>query len=418
MEEIYQAYLKSSGVFTDTRSILKNGLFIALKGGNFNGNTFAAQAIQRGAQFAVIDEPEFHEPGKTFLVNDVLETLQKLAAHHRKKMGIPIIALTGSNGKTTTKELIHAILSTSYHTLATEGNLNNHIGVPLTLLKLKPEHQIGIIEMGANHQKEIAHLSNIANPDFGLITNYGLAHLEGFGGVQGVIAGKSELFNFLAEGKTALVNADDAIQMEKTAHQKRITYGTKGDYSIAKKQINGFAAIEINGVVMVSQLTGAFNAHNLSAAAAVGLLFDVPLHQIETAIERYSPNMNRSEWRKTERNTLLLDAYNANPSSMQAALESFANGHPDRWAILGDMFELGDASGEWHQKIMLLAQKKLGNHVIFVGKHFHQIHNQQGVFLNDTPALLEFLKANPIQNATILLKGSRGMALEKALPLL
>lgn len=418
MEKIYQAYLQSSGVFTDTRQILKGGMFFALKGAHFNGNTYAAAALEAGASYAVIDEPEYLVTGKTFLVTDALEALQKLAHYHRKQLQIPIVAITGSNGKTTTKELIHAILSTQFKVLATQGNLNNHIGVPLTLLKLKPDHQIGIIEMGANHQKEIAELAAIAQPNYGLITNYGLAHLEGFGGFDGVIKGKTELFDFLSKNETALVNADDPIQMEKTAYQKRKTYGTTGDYAIKKTMQDGFAAIEISGDLMVSQLSGAYNANNLCAAAAVGLLFDVPPHQIKMAIAKYTPNMNRSEWRQTEHNTLLMDAYNANPSSMQAAINSFGNQEPNRWAILGDMFELGPEAHLQHRKIIALAQEKLNNQVIFVGANFYQNKNIGGIFLKDTQQLLAHLQGNPLRNCTVLLKGSRGMALEKAVPLL
>lgn len=418
MQELYHAFLDCAGAFTDTRSILPNGMFFALKGESFNGNGYAAQALAAGARYAVVDDPAFHTPGKTFLVANVLETLQNIAAYHRKQLGTPIVSLTGSNGKTTTKEIMHAILATKFKSLATIGNLNNHIGVPLTLLRLQQHHEFAIVEMGANHQNEIAQLAKIAQPNCGLITNYGLAHLEGFGGVAGVIKGKTELFQFLQNNGLALVNADDPIQMEKSNGQLRKTYGANGDLKISQTMVDGYAAILIGGVLMVSKLPGEFNSQNLVAAAAVGLLYDVPLQQIQSAIAAYAPNMNRSEWRTTPNNTLLLDAYNANPSSMQAAIESFGDGASNRWAILGDMFELGAEAFLLHQQIVDLANSRFDGQVIFVGNNFLQHQGAPGVFLPSTAALLLYLEQHPLRQKLILLKGSRGMQLENAVPLL
>lgn len=419
--ELYKVYLSANAVCTDTRAIQKNDLFFALKGDNFDGNKFAQQAIESGAGFAVIDDPEF-QTEKTILVDDVLTALQSLSSYHRDQLKIPVIGLTGSNGKTTTKELIAAVLSTTFKTAFTKGNLNNHIGVPLTLLSINASHQMAVIEMGANHQKEIEFLCSLCKPDYGYITNFGKAHLEGFGGIEGVIKGKTELYNFLRENsKTVFINHEDPIQIEKSQGIAKVTFGeSQADINI--KQINpGASELQANyrGQIIKSNLTGSYNFPNMSAAIAMGEHFGIDVSKIKEGIENYFPSNNRSQVTKTERNTLIVDAYNANPSSMEAAIKNLeAFNAKNKWAVLGDMFELGEHSAEEHQKIADLAINASFEKVILIGEAFAKTKAESALQFTDTVSLLEWLGENALEGKTILLKGSRGMAIEKAIPFL
>ena len=414
IEDLYELYITHGLVDTDTRNIRKNTLFFALKGEQFNGNKFADEAINKGASYAVIDEAEYKTSKKQILVKNVLETLQELANYHRNQLQVPIIALTGSNGKTTTKELINAVLSTTYNTTATKGNLNNHIGVPLTLLSMNNTTEIGIIEMGANHAKEIEFLSKIANPDYGYITNFGSAHLEGFGSLEGVVKAKSELYDFLrAHGKKVFVNPKDAKQVAKTIGIETISF----EESINFTEENPFVKLSYKKTMILSSLIGAYNFSNISAAITIGNYFKVPLERIKKAIESYVPSNNRSQVIHTDANKIILDAYNANPTSMEAALESFSKLQTNnKTIILGDMFELGEYSSKEHQNIVNLTEKLRLEQAFFIGENFYNTLTEHKKFKN----FYEFeayIKNNPINNSTILVKGSRGMALERAVAL-
>ena len=422
IEDIYKVYLQHPVVDTDTRNIMQGSMFFALKGANFNANEFAKEAISKGAKYAVIDE-ELHYSEGCILVKDVLTTLQQLANHHRKQFTIPVIGITGSNGKTTTKELMATVLSKKYKTHFTQGNLNNHIGVPLTLLALKKEHEIAIIEMGANHQGEIATLSNIAEPGYGIITNIGKAHLEGFGGPEGVIKAKSELYHFIKAHKGKLfVNADDELLMRLSHGIDRISYGTTPDADcegITEKESFLAKAIFIDDGIKVevqSKLAGRYNFYNMLAAACVGFNFGLTISQIKEAIEGYIPSNNRSQVVKKENNTIWVDAYNANPSSMKSAIETFTElPENNKVLILGDMFELGDDSHKEHQSLVeLIENKKCWSAVYLVGKEFGKTTSSAQLF-ESTEAFTEWLNKNPLKDRTILLKGSRGMAMERVL---
>jgi UDP-N-acetylmuramoyl-tripeptide--D-alanyl-D-alanine ligase len=422
IEEIYNLFLTTTGISTDTRNIKPGSMFAALKGDKFNANTFAAEALQKGAAYVIIDEKEHYVNEQTILVNNSLQTLQELARHHRRQLGLPVIALTGSNGKTTTKELINAVISTQYNTTATKGNLNNHIGVPLTLLSFTKDTEIGIVEMGANHQREIAALCEIAEPNFGYITNFGKAHLEGFGGTEGVIKGKSELYDYLsANTHMAFVNLDDEIQNEKTLNLPRFTFSAKNyncDLHIEKIAANPMVEVSFMGTTAASHLIGLYNAGNISAAIAIGYYFKISPEKIKTAIEGYIPENNRSQIIERGSLKIIMDAYNANPSSMAAAIENL-KGLSDnpRTAILGDMFELGSESLAEHGAIVNLAIQLPEINFHFIGADFF---NSQPEALN-----LSFYKtfedfkdnsADTLSNTGILLiKGSRGMALERVL---
>lgn len=421
-EQLYELFLQFPSICTDTRKITKNCIFFALKGDNFNGNTYAKNAIENGAAFAIVDEKEFANSSKIILVDNVLKTLHQLAKYHRKQSTAKVISLTGSNGKTTTKELINAVLSTSYKTIATVGNLNNHIGVPLTLLTIKKDTEIAIIEMGANHQKEIEFLCTIAEPDFGYITNFGKAHLEGFGGVDGVIKGKSELYDFLIEHNNSIFfNADDAIQLSKlAAYIKKYGFSQeKSDYyQIKLLAANPFVNIKFEDSIIHSQLIGAYNFANCCAAIIMGKYFNVSLENIKKGIESYVPANNRSQIIEKNEHHIILDAYNANPSSMIVALENFNNLEASHKTVfLGDMFELGETAAEEHQAIADLASSMKFDKLFFVGKNFAKTKNKHQTF--DTfDALAIFLKENPLKKSTLFIKGSRGMALERILELL
>jgi UDP-N-acetylmuramoyl-tripeptide--D-alanyl-D-alanine ligase len=415
IKKIYELYTKHYLVDTDTRTIRKNTLFFALKGAHYNGNNFANEALEKGADYAIIDEKNFQINDKTILVVNVLDTLQKLANYHRLQLKAPIIALTGSNGKTTTKELIKCILSEKYNTTATTGNLNNSIGVPLTLLSMTPKTEMGIVEMGANHQKEIEFLCALAQPNFGYITNFGKAHLAGFGGIEGVIKGKSELYAFLIENNNiAIINPDDALQVEKTKHAKTI-YFPKNSVCM---NADPFVKLSFNGLEIQSKLVGTYNYTNILAAITLGSYFGVAPLKIKKAIENYVPTNNRSQIIEKKNNQVILDAYNANPSSMKVAIENFVHIKKElKTVILGDMFELGEASSKEHQEIVDLADHCDFSNTLYVGAHFYKTITKNIQF-KTFEGLRDHLLKNPLNNQSILIKGSRGMALERILDLI
>ena len=425
LEEIYECFLQCSSVTTDTRKIDKNALFIALKGENFDANTFAEEAISKGASFAIIDNKKYHtNKSKMILVKNSLETLQNLAVFHRQALGLPIIALTGSNGKTTTKELINVVLSKKYQTIATIGNLNNHIGVPLTLLRLEKDTDIGIIEMGANHQKEIDFLSNMVQPDFGYITNFGKAHLEGFGGIQGVIQGKCELYNYIEKNtKLAFVNLDDPIQNQKTETLSRFTFSENFNSDIQIKSViaNPLVKISYHNTDIQSNLIGIYNATNIAAAITIGKYFNVSDHHIKEAIENYFPTNNRSQLIEQNGHHIILDAYNANPSSMKVAIENFIQlKGSNKTIFLGDMFELGDSSNIEHQNIVDLLTQQHTITCYFIGKHFfnNSIQKDNFHFFETFEDMSGKINWTNSQNNYILIKGSRAMQLERILEIL
>lgn len=420
-EELYRLFKQHPYISTDSRIAQPGSIFFALKGNLFDGNQYAEIALANGAAYAVIDNPEFHKGNKTLLVPDVLKSLQELASLHRESLKIPIIGITGTNGKTTTKELLATALSVRFNTLATPGNLNNHIGVPLSLLSITPETEIAVIEMGANHRGEIEALCNIARPTHGLITNIGKAHLQGFGSPEGVIQAKKELYNHLAEhGGTAFVNVDNSLLMSLSEELNRVLYGKNSlsDYCGNPSMQGALLSVQLNFPVSLSintQLTGLYNFENVMAALAVAGNFRVNLDEVSKAIASYLPKMNRSQILETEKNTLILDAYNANPSSMESAMENFAllEKNP-KTLIFGDMFELGEASADEHKHILELATRYGFSNIFTTGPNFMKFDGEfKGVTCFDqVQHLKEFLKMNPLQGNLILVKGSRGMKLE------
>ncbi len=416
IEQLYKLYTETYLVDTDTRKIRKGSIYFALKGENFNGNKFAVEALNNGANYAIIDEDEFNTHKSCILVENVLETLQQLANFHRQKLNIPIISLSGSNGKTTTKELINAVLSEKYKTTATFGNLNNHIGVPLTLLTMTPSTEIGIVEMGANHLKEIDSLCKIALPNFGYITNFGKAHLEGFGSVEGIIEGKSELYDFLRNNNgIAFVNSDDELQIKQS---NGINFVSFNKNSIQFIGANPFVKVQFKNTIIESKLIGKYNFNNIAAAIIIGNYFKVSEEQIKKAIESYIPRNNRSQIIEKGTSKIILDAYNANPSSMQAALENFNELHDtNKVVILGDMFELGNESENEHQKIAELATSFNFQKVFLIGKAFSTTHVKNAFIYDSFEGFKTSNKNLTIENTTILIKGSRGMALERILDL-
>lgn len=426
-EELYQRFLQAGQlVSTDTRRPEKGAVFFALKGPSFNANELAHTAIEAGCSLAVVDEEKYANGENTVLVPDVLAALQQLANHHRRQFNIPVLAITGSNGKTTHKELIHAVLSGKYKTLATAGNLNNHIGVPLTLLKLTAAHEFAIIEMGANHQGEIDALCRIADPDFGLITNIGKAHLEGFGGLEGVKKGKSELYKYLkAKSCKAFVNGDDDTLYALAFENDKITYGCKKLYDVIGKNCSTTETVSFKYStrygekdwnrldVLTTQIVGSYNFINCLAAVCVGNYFKVEDALIRKGLESYLPGMNRSQLLKTERNTILLDAYNANPNSMKAAIENFAHYRSDhKLLLLGDMFELGEYSHEEHEKLVALLRDKKFENVVLVGNEFASLQDPVFKTFKTTDECKDYLRGQAISGNTILIKGSRGMKME------
>ena len=421
IEQLYQKYVTCNyNVCTDTRNITKNSLFFALKGASFDGNKFAKEAIEKGAKYAVIDNAAYSIEGKTILVKDVLSSLQLLANYHRKQFDIPFIGITGSNGKTTSKELIGCVLETSFKTLITKGNLNNHIGVPLTLLCLRKEHEIAIIEMGANHPLEIKELSTIAAPNYGIITNIGMAHIEGFGSFEGVKKTKKELYDYIQEnGGTIFYNNDDSILSSIVpGNATLISYGQKGS-SISGTITDSSPFISFSWTTqsyqsnaISSHLIGEYNFYNFLLAICIGKFFKIEAEKINKALSNYQPTNNRSQVKKTKNNTVIMDCYNANPTSVLAALESFKGVNKEnKIAILGDMLELGNISQNEHQKVCdFLKENNID--AITVGEEFNKAKHLYKNF-KSVDLLIDYLINKPFTSCFILLKGSRGIQLEK-----
>ncbi|WP_339626464.1 UDP-N-acetylmuramoyl-tripeptide--D-alanyl-D-alanine ligase [uncultured Winogradskyella sp.] len=424
IDQLYQKFKSSSSIATDTRKLDNNAMYFALTGANFNGNKFVAQAFKAGALYCVVDDKTAVINENCILVTNVLQTLQKLATHHRQVINIPIIALTGSNGKTTTKELINTVLSTTYKVKATKGNLNNHIGVPLTLLSFSEDLDFGIVEMGANHQKEIEFLCKIAQPNYGLITNFGKAHLEGFGSIEGVIKGKSELYHYIRENEmTVFINTEDIKQTEQIKdYHKRITFGSnpKNDCIITFKKADPFVEFNYDNTTIKSLLIGDYNYSNIAIAVGIGNHFKVKTSALKTAIENYAPDNNRSEIISKGNHQIILDAYNANPTSMLAALKNIKQlKAKNKYLFLGDMFELGKDAAEEHQAIVDYVETNFETNIFLIGKNFFNTKSKKTSSKYET---FEDLKTNisglKLKDASILIKGSRGMALERILELL
>ena len=445
-DELYQLYLKHPVISTDTRKIVPGSLFFALKGDKFDANTFAEQAVAAGAAYAVIDNAEYQLGDRFILVDDVLAALQDLARHHRRQLKIPVIGLTGTNGKTTTKELINSVLSQHFNTYATQGNLNNHIGVPLTVLSITTAHEAAVIEMGANHQQEIALLCSIAQPSHGMITNVGKAHLEGFGGVEGVKKGKGELYDFLSpkvgksgspEEGVAFVNCDDAVLME--MQQARglkyvIFYGDSNPASLVSGKIienSPYLTLQWTNkqdgetYKVKSQLTGAYNLDNILAAICIGVYFKLSAEEINAGIRSYQPKNNRSQVTQTTTNTLICDYYNANPSSMFVAIENLGKlDAKHKVLVLGDMFEMGPESAAEHEAVIRKALETEVDERIFIGGEFRKASETidhgpwtMDKFYSTVEQAIAALRDEPIKDSTVLIKGSRGMALERLVEL-
>jgi len=417
---LYEVYKKHPVICTDSRAIKAGCIFFALKGERFNGNTFALQALANGAAFAVIDDPEYRVDERIILVPDVLQALQQLAHHHRMQFKIPVIAVCGSNGKTTSKELLHAVLSTTYKTVSTPGNLNNHIGVPLTLLSIPDNTEMAIIEIGANHRFETYELCKIAAPNYGVVTNNGKDHLEGFGSIEGVRKANAELFEYLKKtGGTAFVNAGMPDLMEDSYQLKRYTYGDdpKADFVCSSQPQGVFAGLRLpDGTSITSQLAGTFNWINMALAAAIGHYFKVSKEKIIQALESYQPKLNRSQVIQHSGATIVMDAYNANPSSMELALRSFMQIPGKKCVILGDMLEMGEHASAEHRNIVYLLKELSPDEIVLVGPEFgvwkHDIHCHHFETSNDAAA---WFRQQDFTGWHILLKGSRGLKLEKVL---
>ncbi|MBN2614758.1 MAG: UDP-N-acetylmuramoyl-tripeptide--D-alanyl-D-alanine ligase [Bacteroidales bacterium] len=422
IDALYKIFLKYRKISTDTRKEINDSLFFALSGENFNGNLFAADALSKGAALAVVDDPSVvpEDDKRYFLVGNVLDTLQAMAKFHRNQFNIPVLGITGTNGKTTTKELVSAVLETEKNILYTRGNLNNHIGVPLTLLQLNEEIEIAVVEMGANHPGEIGELCALARPTHGIITNIGKAHLEGFGSFENVIRTKNELYESVRTDKgTVFVPQENPLLMELSEGINRITYGSSGTVAGSLEAENPFLSVrwmkEHNLVHLNTRMYGSYNFQNIMAAVAVGNYFGISESGIQKALAEYSPQNNRSQMMKTDRNTLLMDAYNANPDSLKLAIEDFGRQQlPNKMVIVGDMFELGKQAREEHQHMVELIQSQNFEKVILVGKDFCATSfPTEFLTFATTDDAENYLKANPVKESTILIKGSRGMHLEQ-----
>jgi UDP-N-acetylmuramoyl-tripeptide--D-alanyl-D-alanine ligase len=418
IKELYSHYLKNPSISTDSRSIKKGDIFFALKGDNFDGNNFVFQAIEQGASLVVCDNKQIEKGDKILLCENSLTMLQNLATYHRKQLKTTIIGISGTNGKTTTKELIQVVLSKKFKTLATKGNLNNHIGVPLTLLSIPCDTEIAIVEMGANHVGEIGFLCDIAMPDLAILTNIGTAHIEGFGGRENIIKTKKELFDFVknnsCEKSHIFVNADDNALKDET-FSKKTTYSlnTKADISAKACCENGYAQIIYKDNLIASNLVGVYNAYNILAALTIGLHFGVELEQIKKAIEEYIPSNNRSQILKTNNNTLILDCYNANPSSCTSSIESFANMEANhKMVFMGAMKELGDVSIQEHKRVFDLLQSKGFERIVLIGEEYKSVLEGKVEWYANSEEFKENLIENKIEEATILIKGSRSTKME------
>lgn len=421
IDKIYNAFLQCSSITTDTRNCPDNSMFFALKGANFNGNLYAARALDLGCSYVVVDEEVECDQSKCFLVDDVLATLQQLANHHRKQLGTKIIGITGSNGKTTTKELLATALAPKFNLFFTQGNFNNHIGVPLTLLQLKEEHELAIVEMGANHPFEIEALCKIAEPDLGVITNIGKAHLEGFGGIEGVIKTKKELYDFIKQNNgKVFVNGQDELLMSLSEDIERLIYNTSDStYTISVKEVIPTLTLEVETAgesdVIVSQLVGEYNVINVAVALEIGAYLGVDYVAMKDALEAYVSSNNRSQVVETDSNTIILDAYNANPASMAVALENFAKVKADnKVVLLGAMKELGEYSIAEHQLLADEVSELDATLKVLVGGEFDPIEKTSSdiIFLQNAQEVSEYLEQRPVANSTILIKGSRSMKME------
>lgn len=412
--ELYELYKQYPSVQTDTRKLKKGDIFFALRGPNFNANAFAEAALSNGAAYAVIDDAQYNTHANMILVNDALAQLQELALYHRNQFSIPFIAITGSNGKTTTKELVHAVLSSQFKTYTTYGNFNNHIGVPLTLLNIKDDAQMAVIEMGANHQREIASYCTYTRPTHGMITNVGKAHLEGFGGYEGVKKGKGELYDFIREANgTAFVMWDYEYLREMSKGIKNIV--KYGSFNSTIVESEPFLKIKIDNQAITTQLAGSYNFPNVLAAAGIGAHFGISLEKIKAALESYRPSNSRSQLIERESNKIILDAYNANPSSMRAAIENFEKIHAEnKILILGAMAELGEESLYEHEEIVKLLNKHKWKEVVLVGGDFLKIKTPYITFDNSLKAK-DWYRSQRFENAYLLVKGSRSMQMERVL---
>ncbi len=433
IEELYRLFINcNQKITTDTRKLEQGAIFFALKGDNFDANTFAQQAVDAGCAYSIVDSETVSNETTILLVNDVLETLQQLAKHHRQQLKFPVIGITGSNGKTTNKELIHAVLSKKYNTYATKGNLNNHIGVPLTLLALTNEHEMAIVEMGANHQGEIAMLSDLSDPDYGMITNIGKAHLEGFGGLEGVKKGKSELYKHIKQKKGKIfINGNDSVLTELSNDLDKIYYGENSNFDVHGTLFLNSEFVEFkwniksesldNQPLVKTHMFGQYNFINLLCAACIGNYFGVKETDINDALASYMPEMNRSQVKKTESNTLILDAYNANPSSMSLAIDNFNKQvFENKIVILGDMLELGEYSEQEHEKIIKQIENCTFKTVVFVGVQFFKLKDRFNhyYFYENIEDFKKDDTTNRITGSNILIKGSRGIQLEKIVNIL
>jgi len=421
LESLYAQYLKHPFISTDTRNLIPNSIFFALKGERFNANAFAASALDAGCVWAVVDDPKVAVDNRYILVDNVTKCLQNLATHHRKQLTIPVIGITGSNGKTTSKELVNAVLSTQFKTHATQGNFNNHVGVPLTILSTPKDTEILIVEMGANHGGEIAELCEISQPNFGLITSLGKAHLEGFGSYEVIVETKTGLFRAVKKNQ-GLVFVNNLFH-ELVTHsegQNRLTFGAEhGDFTGNLVKSGFFVSVQYKSQTIHTQLIGDYNFNNILAACVIGEYFKVSMENIKRGLENYVPSNNRSQLVKTTKNTLILDAYNANPTSMTAALESFAKLDADKkFFILGDMLELGNDSLIEHQRILSLVQKLNLHEGVFVGETFQSLSSENVITLKDIEETRDFLTKKPFENYMFLIKGSRGIRLETVIDVL
>lgn len=427
LTELYRIFCGHPQVTTDSRVCPAGSVFFALKGESFDGNRFAQAALDKGCAYAVVDEAEYATDGRVLLVENVLQTLQRLARMHREKLGVPVVGITGTNGKTTTKELVAAVLREKFSVHYTQGNFNNHIGVPLTLLGLTKEHTVAVVEMGANHPGEIADLVELVRPDCGLITNVGKAHLEGFGSLEGVLKTKGALYDFLrAHGGHAFINANNELLKGISRGLELTSYAldAEADVQGCVTDCSPFVTLEWHrqgGEIhrVKTHFVGIYNAENMLAAVAVGLHFGVDEQAICRALESYVPQNNRSQFVETAHNRLVVDAYNANPTSMMAALENFAAMRlPRKVAVLGDMLELGAQSLDEHRKVVDYLAKSDFSKVILVGRQFAQAADGRFAAFDDVDALADFLRSNPLADSTVLVKGSNGIHLTKILPLL